>query len=69
MKRNEEWFRSVLSQMRQLAKNDGTFDDFQVKNPVDPNNSWTCRFDDANLFDKTGLTTGKTLFFLTVCNN
>ena len=69
MKHTEKSFRLVLSQMRQMSKDDGTFDDFQVKNPVDPKNSWTCRFDDANLFDKTGLTTGATLFFVTVCNN
>ena len=70
MKLTKTQFKHALSQMLQMAKDDGTFQSHQMKQGLEGlTTSWTCRFDSATLFEQTGLTTGKKLFFLSTCNN
>ena len=70
MRHTEKSFKLVLSQLRQLSKDNGTFEDHRVNQELKGlTTSWTNRFDDAKLFEKTGLATGVTLHWLTTCNN
>lgn len=66
----EKEFKSALSQMRQLSKDDGTFESHTLKTDLAGlTDTWTCKFDDSRLFDEFGLATGTQLHFLSTCNN
>ena len=57
-------FESLLSFLREQGKEE-CFETFTCKQEWKGlTDSWTCRFDDGKLFEKTGLTTGKTLHFM-----
>lgn len=62
-------FELILGQIRQTQKDD-VMQSLRVSQGLEGlTDSWTCRFDDSKLHQRTGLTTGKTLHFLTVCQN
>jgi hypothetical protein len=69
MKRTEKEFKLILSQLRQIGK-DECFESIRLKNELSGlTSSWSSRFDDAELFGKTGIGTGQTLHFLSICLN
>jgi hypothetical protein len=62
-------FGIIISQTRSMFE-DQIFQSHRVKNEtIGLTDSWTNRFDDSKLFERTGLMTGMTLHFLTTCNN
>ena len=64
----QEFNNYVFDQLRDLTE-DEVFNNHRVKNPLNSLTwSYNNRFDSADLFDKTGLTTGDN-HFLTTCNN
>lgn len=68
-KLTKKQFKLALGQMFQNSKDD-LFESYTVSKEFKGlTTSWTCRFDSAKLFNSHGLTTGKTVFFLTTCKN
>ena len=62
-------FRLIISQTRDIHS-ENIFTAHRFKNAIEGiTDTWTNRFDSAELFNKAGLTTGQELHFFNTCNN